>query len=479
MDYARENLPGSVGSASSRRFSPYRRWNADPRDSSSGCSSGTHRPSSRAQMTHDPAEPLDDDGIMSAADIAEIQAGQALELDGDDNEQMEEVYLSILCTGGKLGAAVFDTTTLQLRVFTDVAEDADHACMQGILTQVKPTTVICSSKQDENIQRYLKDLKVKLDVLPSIDFGLQASKRRLMTLTTLPGLKDDMTEDERMIYMTSLVPMDNINMVQASGALIKYLDRKRVGVELDDPHIPVPIMSLKVCSVGAAMFVDNNSFRALQIFSNETHPSVYKSGGGKEGLSMFGIMNRTRTTIGMKKLRSWFLRPLCNITTLTERQQAIEFMVQPRNEEVVQSLLSCLKHIKAIPRILAKMKSASGSVSEWQALYKTAYNALQIGDLCRQLPEQIPIFKKIANAFTQNLYEIASLISKVVDFRQSVDQNRFVVKPGVDPQLDEKKNTYNGLPDFMTVVAEQELAQLDSSITECSVIYLPQVSATE
>ena len=43
-------------------------------------------------MTHDPAEPLDDDGIMSAADIAEIQAGQALELDGDDNEQMEEVW---------------------------------------------------------------------------------------------------------------------------------------------------------------------------------------------------------------------------------------------------------------------------------------------------------------------------------------------------------------------------------------------------
>ena len=28
-----------------------------------------------------------------------------------------------------------------------------------------------------------------------------------------------------------------------------------------------------------------------------------------------------------------------------------------------------------------------------------------------------------------------------VDFRQSVDQNRFVVKPGVDPQLDESKLT--------------------------------------
>ena len=38
-----------------------------------------------------------------------------------------------------------------------------------------------------------------------------------------------------------------------------------------------------------------------------------------------------------------------------------------------------------------------------------------------------------------------------------------------------EKNTYSGLPDFMTAVAEQELGQLDSSVTECSVIYLPQV----
>ena len=34
-------------------------------------------------------------------------------------------------------------------------------------------------------------------------------------------------------------------------------------------------------------------FRALQIFSKEAHPSVYKSGGSgsKEGLSLFGTVN--------------------------------------------------------------------------------------------------------------------------------------------------------------------------------------------
>ena len=38
-----------------------------------------------------------------------------------------------------------------------------------------------------------------------------------------------------------------------------------------------------------------------------------------------------------------------------------------------------------------------------------------------------------------------------------------------------EKRTYNGLPDFMTKVAREELNKLSSAITECNVIYLPQV----
>ena len=37
------------------------------------------------------------------------------------------------------------------------------------------------------------------------------------------------------------------------------------------------------------------------------------------------------------------------------------------------------------------------------------------------------------------------------------------------------KRLYNGLPDFMTQVAHQELQELGDDITQCSVIYLPQV----
>ena len=43
------------------------------------------------------------------------------------------------------------------------------------------------------------------------------------------------------------------------------------------------------------------------------------------------------------------------------------------------------------------------------------------------------------------------------------------------PLVSSEKRTYNGLPDLMTEVARQELANLSEDILECNVIYLPQV----
>ena len=41
----------------------------------------------------------------------------------------------------------------------------------------------------------------------------------------------------------------NFLQVRSAGALIKYIDKKRVGVEMDDPEVRVPILGLKVFSL--------------------------------------------------------------------------------------------------------------------------------------------------------------------------------------------------------------------------------------
>ncbi len=51
--------------------------------------------------------------------------------------------------------------------------------------------------------------------------------------------------------------------------------------------------------------------------------------------------------------------------------------------------------------------------------------------------------------FSDELYELASNITNMIDFEESKAVARLVVKPGVFEELDEMKRTYEGLGDFL------------------------------
>lgn len=73
------------------------------------------------------------------------------------------------------------------------------------------------------------------------------------------------------------------------------------------------------------------------------------------------------------------------------------------------------------------------------------------------------------------LNQIVKTLENVFDIEESENQGRFVVKHGVDQDLDEKKRIHNGLPDMMLEIAQSEIHQLPDCIRTCSMIYMPQV----
>ncbi|XP_076335549.1 mutS protein homolog 5-like isoform X2 [Tachypleus tridentatus] len=311
--------------------------------------------------------------------------------------------------------------------------------------------------------------------MPSIDFSYEAAKRRL-NFINLPFMPPNLTDDERHIFLSSLLDFTNVSMVRATGGLLKFLEKNRIGIQLESENSRIPVLGLSSFTLEKILWMDENTYSALQVFYEEWHPSVYKSSSGrKEGLSLYGILNRCKTYQGSKELRNMLLRPTQNLEILTQRQEAVGFFLATENMETTTTIQDCLKHIKNIPRILAHMAGAHATVNDWKTLYKSVYNAMLIGDLCSTLPQRIFIINKITTTFTSDLCRVANLIYKIVDFEESVNQDHFVVKPGVDEELDQKKRTYNGLPDFMTKVAQQELSQLSDGIKECQVIYLPQL----
>ena len=99
--------------------------------------------------------------------------------------------------------------------------------------------------------------------------------------------------------------MDNDVMVRTLGGLLRFLDQKRIGVELEDMAVSVPIVYVHTFSTAHMMVMDRAVFSSLQIFYRESHPSVHKAygSGSREGLSLFGVMCRCRSGVGAKLLR--------------------------------------------------------------------------------------------------------------------------------------------------------------------------------
>lgn len=51
------------------------------------------------------------------------------------------------------------------------------------------------------------------------------------------------------VFNFNKVNVHRFLQVRSTGALIKYVDKKRIGIELEDPDVRVPILGLKVFSL--------------------------------------------------------------------------------------------------------------------------------------------------------------------------------------------------------------------------------------
>ncbi|XP_060164544.1 mutS protein homolog 5 isoform X8 [Globicephala melas] len=365
------------------------------------------------------------------------------EAEEEDEEEPAEIHLCVLWSSGYLGIAYYDTSDSTIYFMPDAPDHESLQLLQRVLDEIDPQSVVTSAKQDENMTRFLGKLasqehrepkRPEIILLPSVDFGLEISKQRLLS-GNYSFIPDSMTATEKILFLSSIIPFDCLLTVRALGGLLKFLGRRRIGVELEDYNVSIPILGFKKFALTHLVSIDQDTYRL------------------------------------------WFTRPTQDLEELNSRLDVIQFFLLPQNLDMAQMLHRLLGHIKNVPLILKRMKLSHTKVSDWQVLYKTVYSALGLRDACRSLPQSIQLFRDIAQEFSDDLHHIASLIGKVVDFEGSLAENRFTVLPNIDPEIDEKKRRLTGLPSFLTEVARKELENLDPRIPSCSVIYIPLVRA--
>ncbi|EUB64009.1 MutS protein [Echinococcus granulosus] len=230
------------------------------------------------------------------------------------------------------------------------------------------------------------------------------------------------------------------------------------------------------------VYIDSATLIRLQVFD----PSICVSGSrivnskhsqDTSELTLFDYLNTCSSTLGSRLLSKWLRFPLKDDEELHRRQYAVEFLTKSANRGLHKLLLSCIKRVGNIQRVLSKMHTSAAAPNEWKVLLQTLQSLKSIIDACRHHPELGAPFDSPENASSPCLI-LCSLLEKIIetiDMSSTSSHKRFIVKQGHHAWLDEWKQIYRCLPDILSRLAEHELNRLRGHVDACGLIYFPLV----
>lgn len=401
---------------------------------------------------------------------------------GPESEQgQERVIMSVVYCQNRLGVAAYSESTSELSLCEVFEHEEDFSRLQLLKFQVQPTLIVTNSSAgrcEHFVDALTKDVENETHIFPvefikSSEYAYEASKRKMLLLK-LPGMPSDLTQQDRLQFFSSLVPLDQTQMVRSLGGLIFHLLKSRIVNELESNDEPIAIGKLSLLPVAGAMRIDMDTLKALSVFSTETHPSSHGIGKPKEGFSLFSLY-RPHTPLGKRLLRKWFLLPQTTTALLHDRLQHIDYLTRTRDGATLQEIGTvAAKYIKDVPRLLTRIQAASSSVSDWTGLFQSLIGCIRIKELCE--PHELRLFKQVVASFNEPLYDLVHTLASTIDFEASKEFGRLTIKEGVCPSLDELRSIYQNLDSLLTSFAKEELTTLASPlVTSLSIVYYPQV----
>ncbi|XP_032528776.2 mutS protein homolog 5-like [Danaus plexippus] len=395
----------------------------------------------------------------------------------------EECILTVCCRAGRMGAATYTVGTGELHILEEIVDrPPDHQLFQALFHQTEPVRVVVDGKAQGSFIAVLKKLvfsddteaRCKLDMVSAKEYNFEACKRRIFSLS-LPHEPVNCSDEERTLFVRTVVDFSQTQTVHALGAMLRYLDLNWSNWSMN-LHSRPEYLSLKRISLQDIVSIDEDTYKGLQIFSSLSHPSGFKRGvrgTNKEGLSLFQLFSKCSSKVGHRRMRVFLRHPTTDLKILKRRQQAIAFFMRPQSDSLFRNICASLRFVKNVNGILTKIKALSAKPYQWKSLYNTLYHVVLICEMCENTKNEY--LEQLASFDTNKLYEMALYMNRIIDFDASKTEGKFTVKAGVDSELDIKKQTMASLHGLMTETAKVELERLPSYIEECTMMYMPHL----
>jgi len=261
---------------------------------------------------------------------------------------------------------------------------------------------------------------------------------------------------------------DRTAAIGAAGAALHYLTQ----------HLRRDVQQLTRLSFYRRddfLALDYTTLRHLEILEPLRHDAPRNA-------SLYGVVNRTVTPMGARRLRDWLSQPLAAVEPIRRRQEAVQTFIE--NSAGLDNFRAQLSRVRDLERTLGRLSSGSGNARDLIALrlaleqIPTVKQILQtVGQASRLSPISENNFPKLEDAennetgatpvLLENLAsqltespDLVELISRaIVDDPPLAVKDGGMIRDGFDAALDELRNAMRGGKDWIAKLQADEIAR--------------------
>ncbi|MCX5749232.1 MAG: DNA mismatch repair protein MutS [Candidatus Saganbacteria bacterium] len=323
------------------------------------------------------------------------------------SEKESNYLMALSFSSGRTGLSYIDISTGEFKAL-DIEGDVGMKVLYDEIERVSPAEVIISRDVFENDKKLVSFLK---------------SKNIVITPYNLKDIFDAALAKEKVLKHFKLESLDGFGFkgdelsLCAVSPVIDYLKETQ---KTSLSHVN----SIKKYRIDNFMYIDTSTRRNLELVQTIKERSF-------EG-SLLWMLDRTKTPMGSRLLRSWVLSPLCDKKQIDARLEAVEELT--KSSILRQELEGTLDDIRDIERLTGKIASASANARDLVALKESLLRLPKVKELLSGC------FSRLIKEMTGfgDLSGIASLIeASIVDDPPFVIKDGGLIKKGYSAELDE------------------------------------------
>ncbi len=325
---------------------------------------------------------------------------------------------SVICQNNIYGLAYTDISTGEFKITQGSLEE-----ILSELARIKPSEILTPIKKQKILPfQIVPDEKIDL---PDKITSLYPCTKMCLSSFDIDNAQRNIKEIFKVTSLEAFGFSEYKTAFMAAGAVIDYIIETQKGIL---PKFDV----IQPYSVSDFVSIDANTRRNLELVETSRDKSKFGS--------LYWAIDKVKTPMGSRLLKSWITQPVKNIEEISKRQNAVEELINITENRL--NLAFLLEKVCDIERLGVKISNTTANPRDYLALSDTFALLPELGNICNSFQSE---YLRSLSSKMSDLVEFGSIIKRTIkeDAPANTKDGGFI-NDNVNSDLDYYKDLLSG-----------------------------------